>query len=160
MLSEIQLERYAEVLLWGLRIARSKPFKRGDVVLVRFNLDAVPLAQILERRLLEQGMNPVRRLHPTPEMEKISLNWPTVVNWFSIHPERTRSTATSTDPSFCTRRRPLPICPASTPKNQPFHPLQEILAGHSRGAGADRRIQLDLVHAAHQRLGAARPDTP
>ncbi|GAB6908462.1 conserved hypothetical protein [Desulfosarcina cetonica] len=70
MLSEIQLERYAEVLLWGLRIARSKPFKRGDVVLVRFNLDAVPLAQILERRLLEQGMNPVRRLHPTPEMEK------------------------------------------------------------------------------------------
>jgi len=70
MLTELQLKRYAEVLLWGLRTARQKPFKRGDVVLVRFNLDALRLAEILERRLLELGMNPVRRLNPTPTMEK------------------------------------------------------------------------------------------
>ncbi|BBO79575.1 aminopeptidase [Desulfosarcina ovata subsp. sediminis] len=69
MLTNVQLERYAEVLLWGLRTARRKPFKRGDVVLVRFNLDAVSLAEVLERRLLEMGMNPVRRLNPTPAME-------------------------------------------------------------------------------------------
>lgn len=68
--SEAQLERYAQILLWGLRIARSKPFKKGDIVLLRFNLDAVALAEILERRLLEMGMNPVRRLSPTPVMEK------------------------------------------------------------------------------------------
>jgi len=70
MLNKTQLERYSEVLLWGLKTARSRPFKKGDVVLVRFNLDAVPLAEMLERRLLDMGMNPVRRLNPTPRMEK------------------------------------------------------------------------------------------
>ncbi|PIE67285.1 MAG: aminopeptidase [Deltaproteobacteria bacterium] len=70
MLTDTQLERYADVLLWGLRTSRSKPFKRGDVVLVRFNLDAVRLAEFVERRLLVAGMNPVRRFNPTPTMER------------------------------------------------------------------------------------------
>jgi aminopeptidase len=70
MLTDTQLNRYADVLLWGLRTARSKPFRKGDVILVRFNLDAVVLAEKLERRLLEMGMNPVRRMNPTPDMEK------------------------------------------------------------------------------------------
>ena len=69
MLTDTQLHRYAEVLLWGLKTARSKPMKKGDVILVRFNLDAIRLAEIIERRLLEMGMNPVRRLSPTPAME-------------------------------------------------------------------------------------------
>ncbi|WP_419655220.1 peptidase M29 aminopeptidase II [Desulfosarcina variabilis str. Montpellier] len=70
MLKETQLKRYADVLIWGLRTARSKPFKKGDIVLVRFNIDAIRLAEILEARLLEMGMNPIRRMSPTPEMEK------------------------------------------------------------------------------------------
>ncbi len=70
MLNETQLKRYADVLLWGLDTARSTPFKKGDVVLVRFNLDAIRLAEILENRLLEMGLNPVRRMNPTPVMEK------------------------------------------------------------------------------------------
>lgn len=70
MLTDRQLKRYADVLLWGLTTARSKPFKKGDVVLVRFNLDAIRLAEILESRILEMGLNPVRRMNPTPEMEK------------------------------------------------------------------------------------------
>ena len=70
MLTQTQLKRYAEVLLWGLKTARSKPFKKGDIILVRFNLDAIRLAEIVESRLLEMGMNPVRRLNPTPNMEK------------------------------------------------------------------------------------------
>ena len=70
MLTDRQLKRYADVLLWGLTTARSKPFKKGDVVLVLFNLDAIRLAEILESRILERGLNPVRRLNPTPEMEK------------------------------------------------------------------------------------------
>jgi aminopeptidase len=41
MITDTQLERYADVLLWGLRTARSTPYKKGDVILVRFNLDAV-----------------------------------------------------------------------------------------------------------------------
>ena len=70
MLTDTQLKRYADVLLWGLTTARSKPFKKGDVVLVRFNLDAIRLAEILESRILEMGLNPVRRMNPTPAMEK------------------------------------------------------------------------------------------
>ncbi|MEE4114103.1 MAG: aminopeptidase, partial [Desulfobacteraceae bacterium] len=70
MLTDRQLKRYADVLLWGLTTARSKPFNKGDVVMVRFNLDAIRLAEILERRILEMGLNPVRRMNPTPEMEK------------------------------------------------------------------------------------------
>ncbi len=30
MLTDTQLKRYADVLLWGLTTARSKPFKKGD----------------------------------------------------------------------------------------------------------------------------------
>ena len=70
MLNDTQLERYADVLLWGLKTARSRPFRKGDLILVRFNLDAVRMAEILESRLLELGMNPIRRLNPTPTMEK------------------------------------------------------------------------------------------
>jgi aminopeptidase len=70
MLTDTQLERYADVLLWGLRTARHKPFRKGEIVLVRFNLDAVCLAERLERRLLELGLNPVRRINPTPTMER------------------------------------------------------------------------------------------
>ena len=70
MLNDTHLKRYAEVLLWGLKTARSKAFKKGDIVLIRFNVDAIGLAEILEGRLLEMGMNPVRRLNPTPAMEK------------------------------------------------------------------------------------------
>ncbi|MCB2145845.1 MAG: aminopeptidase [Deltaproteobacteria bacterium] len=70
MLTDTQLKRYADVLLWGLTTARSKPFKKGEVVLVRFNLDAIRLAEILESRIMEMGLNPVRRMNPTPVMEK------------------------------------------------------------------------------------------
>jgi aminopeptidase len=70
MLTSTHLKRYADVLLWGLKTARSKPFKKGDVVLVRFNVDAIRLAEILESRLMEMGLNPVRRMNPTPLMEK------------------------------------------------------------------------------------------
>ena len=70
MLTDTHLERYADVLLWGLATAKHKPFRKGDVVMVRFNLDAVHLAERLESRLLEMGLNPVRRINPTPAMEK------------------------------------------------------------------------------------------
>ncbi len=70
MLTPIQLERYAEVLLWGLKTARTEKFKKGDNVLIRYDLAALPLAEVLYPRLMEEGFNPIQRLTLTEHMEK------------------------------------------------------------------------------------------
>jgi len=69
VLTKKQLDKYADVLLWGLKTARNSAFKRGDVVLVQFDLPAVQLAEILQGKLLDMGMNPVIRSSSTPDME-------------------------------------------------------------------------------------------
>jgi aminopeptidase len=69
MLTKKQLEKYADVLLWGLKTARTGNFKKGDVVLVQFDLPAVHLAESLQAKLLDMGMNPVMRSGLTPVME-------------------------------------------------------------------------------------------
>jgi aminopeptidase len=69
MLTKAQLDKYADVLLWGLKTARNGKFKKGDVVLVQFDLPAVQLAEILQGKLLDMGMNPVIRSSLTPDME-------------------------------------------------------------------------------------------
>jgi aminopeptidase len=70
MLTETHLQRYADVLLWGLKTARTGHIKRNETILVRYDLPAVRLAEILYTRLLEMGLNPVQRLGLTPVMEK------------------------------------------------------------------------------------------
>lgn len=70
MLTEKQWQRYADVLLWGLQTARRERFRKQDIVLVRFGQAALRLAEILHRRLLEMGLDPVLRLTPTPTMER------------------------------------------------------------------------------------------
>ncbi|HOW99450.1 MAG TPA: aminopeptidase [Deltaproteobacteria bacterium] len=70
MLTQTQRERYADVLLWGLKTARAEKFKKGDVVLIRSDLAALPLAEVLYPRLLEEGFNTVVRLGITECMEK------------------------------------------------------------------------------------------
>jgi aminopeptidase len=69
MLTKKQLDKYADVLLWGLKIARIKKFKKGDVVLVQFDLPALELAEILHGKILDMGMHPVIRSSMTPGME-------------------------------------------------------------------------------------------
>ena len=70
MLTEKHLARYADVLLWGLKTARSQSYHKGDIFLIRYHLAAIRLAEILEAKLLRMGMNPVQRLIPTPTMER------------------------------------------------------------------------------------------
>lgn len=69
MLTKKQLDKYADVLLWGLKTARNGRFKKGDVVLIQFDLPAVQLAEILQGKLLDMGMNPVMRSGLSPVME-------------------------------------------------------------------------------------------
>lgn len=69
MLTKTQVEKYSNVLLWGLKTARSGNFKKGDVVLVQFDLPALKLAENLHAKLLEMGMNCVMRAGMTSVME-------------------------------------------------------------------------------------------
>ena len=69
MLTEKQLNRYADVLLWGLQTARGRKAARNDLVLVRFDLAAVRLAEILYAKLLKAGAHPLLRMNVTSSME-------------------------------------------------------------------------------------------
>ena len=69
MLNEKQLDRYADVLLWGLKKARTQPYKKGDIIMVRFDLGALRLAEILHAKILSMGMNPMLRFNGTPAMD-------------------------------------------------------------------------------------------
>ena len=70
MLTEKQLNRYADVLIWGLQTAKSRRIARNDIVLVRFDLAAVRLAEIIFAKLLEAGAHPLMRFNPTAAMER------------------------------------------------------------------------------------------
>jgi aminopeptidase len=70
MLSERQLDRYADVLLWGLKTARRGNFKKKDIVAIRYDRPALGLAEVLYAKLLQMGMNPVQRMLLTAGMER------------------------------------------------------------------------------------------
>ena len=69
MLTKRQIDKYSDVLLWSLKTARKKNFKKDEVVLIQFDLPAIKLAEILQGKFLDMGMNPVLRLGETPIME-------------------------------------------------------------------------------------------
>ena len=69
MFTEKQLSRYADVLLWGLQTARKRKPAKNDLVLLRFDLAAVGLAEILYAKLLKAGAHPLLRMNPTASME-------------------------------------------------------------------------------------------
>ena len=69
MLTNKQWQRYADVMMWALQTARKHRFKKNEVVLLRYDLPARPLAERLQAGLLEMGAHPVIRAMPTPTME-------------------------------------------------------------------------------------------
>ncbi len=69
VISHIDLENYADVLAWALSVSRAVPLTNGDMVLVRFDLAAAPLAEAVYRRLLEAHLNPVPVMRRTSAME-------------------------------------------------------------------------------------------
>jgi aminopeptidase len=70
MLSEAKIDKYSDVLWWALKTARKGTFRKRDIVLVRYNLAALKLAETLQAKLLDRGMHPVLRLGMTPVMER------------------------------------------------------------------------------------------
>ena len=69
MFSADELKKYARTLWWGLTTARTSPYKPGDLVLLRFDQLATPLAEAVFDLLIEQGMVPVVRQNLTSSME-------------------------------------------------------------------------------------------
>ena len=69
-LTKNQLYRYADVLLWGIKTARKERYKKGDTILIRFDLAGLELAEILQGKILEMGMNPIMRLGMTVKMDQ------------------------------------------------------------------------------------------
>lgn len=70
MFTAEELEKYAATLWWGLTTARPVPFAPGERVLLRFDLEALPLAEALYPLLLDKGLLPVVRMNFTPSLEK------------------------------------------------------------------------------------------
>jgi aminopeptidase len=70
MLTDVQLNRYAEVMLWALQTARRHKFRPNDIVLLRYDLPARPLAEKIFSELMARGIHPVLRAMPTPAIEK------------------------------------------------------------------------------------------
>ncbi len=64
------LERYADVLLWGLYTARKTRFKNNDIILIRYERPAVELAEILYGKILDMKMHPIIRMGLTSDMER------------------------------------------------------------------------------------------
>ena len=69
-LTKNHLYRYADVLLWGIKTARKERYKKGDTILIRFDLAGIELAEILQGKILELGMNPIMRLGMTVKMDQ------------------------------------------------------------------------------------------
>ncbi|MGL1864080.1 MAG: aminopeptidase [Pseudodesulfovibrio sp.] len=69
MFTKDELKKYAETLWWGLSTARTNPYQPGDFVLLRFDTDALPLAEVMFDLLIEKGLNPIPRQNMTSNMD-------------------------------------------------------------------------------------------
>jgi aminopeptidase len=70
MFSEKAIKKYCDVLLWALKKARKGVCRKNEIVMIRYDLPALRLAEALQAKLLDGGMNPVLRVGMTPTMEK------------------------------------------------------------------------------------------
>ena len=63
------LEKYADVLFWGISVARIQPYQTGDIILIRYDLAGRKLAEYVFKKILEKGMHPIQRITMSPTME-------------------------------------------------------------------------------------------
>jgi aminopeptidase len=68
--SDETIKKYCHVLLWALKTARKGPCRKNVIIMIRYELPALRLAEALQASLLDAGMNPVLRVGMTPRMEK------------------------------------------------------------------------------------------
>lgn len=69
MFSPDEIRKYASTLWWGLSTARTGTFAQGETVLIRYDLDALPLAEAMYDLCIDRGLIPVARMNSTPAMQ-------------------------------------------------------------------------------------------
>jgi aminopeptidase len=74
-LTQTQLEKYADVLIWGLETARHKVFNPYEITMIRYDFEALALAEILTRKLTQKKHNVITRALSSPVMEKDFFNY-------------------------------------------------------------------------------------
>ncbi len=65
----VDIENYAEVLLWAVNESRPEPLKHRDVVLIRYDIPGLALAEAVYSCLMDAHLMPVPLALPTPNME-------------------------------------------------------------------------------------------
>ncbi|MBW1740818.1 MAG: aminopeptidase [Deltaproteobacteria bacterium] len=69
MLTDTQLNKYADVVLWGLKTSRTGRYRKNDIILIRYDLSAIRMAESVQTKILDMGMHPVLRMGLTSKME-------------------------------------------------------------------------------------------
>nr|WP_279593422.1 aminopeptidase [Pseudodesulfovibrio sp. S3-i] len=69
MYDQVDLENYAEVMVWAMNQTRERPLRNSEVVLIRYDIPGLPLAEAVYSRLMDLHLMPVPAAMPTPYME-------------------------------------------------------------------------------------------
>ena len=69
MLNDKELVKYADVLLWGLKVAKKGILRKNEIILLQYELPALKLAEVLYGKILDMGMHPIQRMGLTFGME-------------------------------------------------------------------------------------------
>ncbi|MBT7283625.1 MAG: aminopeptidase, partial [Elusimicrobiaceae bacterium] len=70
MFDEKKLHKYADVIIWALKLARKNKFKKHDTVLVNFEKDALLLAEIVHEKLAKEKIHTIISMLPTAKISK------------------------------------------------------------------------------------------
>ncbi len=68
-MKETYIERYAMVMSWAQRYTNPN-LKKGDVVLLRFDIEGLKLAESIYRIMVKEGFNVIPRMMMSPVMER------------------------------------------------------------------------------------------
>lgn len=72
MFSKDKLEKYADVMVWGLEIARkSGKLGKYENAVIKYHLPSQPLVEQIYKRLLERKLNVTLKPMATPELDRI-----------------------------------------------------------------------------------------
>ncbi len=69
LFDSVDIENYAEVLLWALNESRREPLKKRDVVVIRYDMPGLALVEAVYSKLIDAHLMPVPMALPTPYME-------------------------------------------------------------------------------------------